>query len=161
YGNSAGNFSFNGNSWVRQASNSSATVAMGQDFAQFLLGLPVSGTYDLNASAMYYAYYAAGFVHDDWRVSRTLTLNLGLRFDHDFPYHEKWGRTVNGFAFDTASPLNAAAQAAYAKSPSPLLPPSAFAVRGGLTFGSPQDSAIYENTSHLFSPRIGLAWTPD
>jgi hypothetical protein len=161
YGNSAGNFSFNGNSWVRQASNSSTTVAMGQDFAQFLLGLPVSGTYDLNASAMYYAYYGSLFVHDDWRVSRTLTVNVGVRYDHDFPYHEKWGRTDNGFAYDTLSPLNAAAQAAYAKSPSPLLPASAFNVRGGLTFATPQNNAIYENTSHLFSPRVGLAWTPD
>jgi hypothetical protein len=88
-------------------------------------------------------------------------LNLGLRFDHDFPYHEKWGRTVNGFAFDTANPLAAAAQAAYAKSPSPLLPASMFNVRGGLTFASPQDTAIFQNTSHLLSPRIGLAWTPE
>lgn len=161
FGNSSGNFSFNGNSWVRQASNSSSTVTMGQDFAQFLLGLPVSGTYDLNASAMYYAYYGAAFVHDDWRVSRNVTVNLGLRFDHDFPYHEKWGRTVDGFAFDTASPLQAAAQAAYAKSPSPLLPASQFKVPGGLTFASPGNTAIYQNTSHLLSPRIGLAWTPD
>ncbi len=161
YGNSAGTFSFNGNSWVRQASNSSSTVTMGQDFAQFLLGLPVSGSYDLNASAMYYAYYGALFVHDDWRISRTLSVNLGVRFDHDFPYHEKWGRVVNGFAFNTPSPLAPAAQAAYAKSPSPLLPASAFQVRGGLTFASPDNSAIYENTSHLVSPRIGLAWTPE
>jgi hypothetical protein len=161
FGNSAGTFSFNGNSWVRQASNSSSTVTMGQDFAQFLLGLPVSGSYDLNASAMYYAYYGAAFVHDDWRVSRNLTVNLGVRFDHDFPYHEKWGRVVNGFAADTPSPLDAAAEAAYAKSPSPLLPASLFHVRGGLTFASPQDSAIYENTSHLLSPRVGIAWTPE
>ena len=160
FGNSTGNFSFSANSWVRQASNSSATVVTGQDFAEFLLGLPTSGTYDLNASAMYYAYYGSGFVHDDWRVSRNLTVNLGLRFDHDFPYHEKWGRATNGFAFDAINPLNAAAQAAYAKSPSPLLPASAFNVRGGLTFASKDNSALYENTSHLFSPRIGLAWTP-
>jgi hypothetical protein len=161
YGNSAGTFSFGNNNWVRQASNSSATVAMGQDFAEFLLGLPTAGSYDLNASAMYYAYYGSLFVHDDWRVSRTLTINAGLRFDHDFPYHEKWGRTTNGFAFDTPNPLAAAAQAAYAKSPSALLPASAFNVRGGLTFATPDNSAIFENTSHLLSPRIGLAWTPE
>src|SRR5262249_23215369 len=161
FGNSSGNFSFSTNSWVRQASNSSSTIATGQDFAEFLLGLPTSGSYDLNASAMYYAYYGAAFVHDDWRVSRTLTINAGLRFDHDFPYHEKWGRTTNGFAFDTINPLNGAAQAAYAKSPSPLLPASAFNVRGGLTFATPDNNAIFENTSHLLSPRIGLAWTPE
>jgi hypothetical protein len=161
FGNSAGTFSFNGNNWVRQSSTASSTVAMGQDFAEFLLGLPVSGSYDQNSSAMYYAYYASAFVHDDWRVARNFTVNIGLRFDHDFPYHEKYGRVTNGFAFDTPSPLAAAAQAAYAKSPNASLPVSAFNVRGGLTFASPQDSAIYENTSHLLSPRIGFAWTPD
>jgi len=68
---------------------------------------------------------------------------------------------VNGFAYDTPSPLATAALAAYTKSPNALLPASAFNVRGGLTFASPQDSAIWQNTSHLFSPRVGLAWTPD
>jgi hypothetical protein len=109
YGNSSGTFSFSGNNWVRQASNASTSVTMGQDLAELLLGLPVGGSYDLNTSAMYSDYYGALFVHDDWRVSRTLTINLGLRFDHDFPYHERWGRTVNGFAFNAPSPLAAAA----------------------------------------------------
>lgn len=161
FGNSAGNFSFSANSWVRQSSSSSTTVAMGQDFAEFLLGLPTSGSYDINTSASYYAYYGSGFVHDDWRIARNLTLNLGIRYDHDFPYHEKWGRVVNGFAFDAANPLAPAAQAAYAKSPSPLLAPADFKVNGGLTFASPQNTAIYENTSHLLSPRVGVAWTPE
>jgi hypothetical protein len=34
-------------------------------------------------------------------------------------------------------------------------------VPGGLTFASPGNTAIYDNTSHLVSPRIGLAWTPE
>ncbi len=161
YGNSTGTFAFSGNNWVRAASNASTTVTMGQDFATFLLGLPTGGSFDQNASAMFYSYYGALFVHDDWRIRRNLTINLGLRFDHDFPYHERWGRTVNGFAFDTPSPLAAAATAAYAKSPNALLPASAFNVLGGLTFASPQDTAIFQNTSHLMSPRVGFAWTPE
>ena len=100
-------------------------------------------------------------MQDDWRVSRTFTVNAGLRFDHDFPYHEKWGRTVNGYAYDATNALTAPAEAAYAKAPSPLLPPSDFKVRGGLTFASPDNSAIYQNTSHLLSPRVGFAWTPE
>ena len=163
FGNSTGNFSFSANNWVKATSSASSTVAMGQDFAEFLLGLPTSGSYDLNTSASYYAYYGALFVHDDWRVRRNLTFNLGLRFDHDFPVSRG-----NGGAPSTVSPLTRPARwppqrrkAAYAKSPSPLLPASQFLVRGGLTFASPQDSALYENTSHLFSPRVGLAWTPE
>ncbi len=159
FGNTTGNFTF-GNAWVRQASNSSSTVAVGQDLASFLLGLPTAGTYDVPASSAWSEHYFAFFVQDDWRVKSNLTINLGLRFDHDGPYVERYGRTVNGFDPTAASPIAAAAQAAYAKSPIPQLPASAFNVNGGLTFPNPSNGAVYQSTSHLFSPRIGAAWTP-
>jgi hypothetical protein len=160
YGNATGNFSFSANNWVRSASNASSTVALGQDLAEFLMGLPTSGSYDQNTTGMFYQHNFATFLQDDWRVTPTLTVNLGVRFDRDFPYHEKWGRTVNGFAADASSPLEAAAVKAYNASPIPQLPVGAFDVKGGLTFASPGNSAIYNQTSHLFSPRVGFAWTP-
>jgi hypothetical protein len=160
YGNPSGDYSFSGNSWVRQSSSSSSTVALGQDFASFLLGLPYSGGFDINTYGSYYSYYASGFLQDDWRVSPTLTVNLGVRYDHDGPYHEKYGRTENGFDTTSPNPLAAAAQAAYAKNPLAQLPASAFNVLGGLTFANSNNTALYQNTSHLASPRIGLAWSP-
>jgi Carboxypeptidase regulatory-like domain len=160
-GNSTGTYSFSGNSYVRASSSASSTVVSGQDFASFLLGLPYSATYDLNTYGSWYSYYSAVFAQDDWRVTRTLTVNLGARFDHDSPYHEKYGRTVNGFDNVTPSPLAPAAQAAYAKNPIPQLPVSEFNPVGGLTFPSGGNSAAYNNTSHLISPRVGFAWSPD
>ncbi len=164
YGYATGGFSFSANTWVRAASNASSTTVIGQDWASFLLGLPTNAsasTYDINTSGMFYAYYAGVFVQDDWRLRKNLTLNIGVRFDHDFPYHEKWGRTVNGFARDATSPLNTAAAAAYAGAPISQLPANQFKVMGGLTFAGAGDTAIYRNTSRLVSPRIGLAWTPE
>jgi hypothetical protein len=161
YGSATGQFNFSSNAWTRASNSASSTVTMGQDYAAFLLGLPNGGTYDVNASAMFYQYYGAAFVQDDWRFRRNLTLNLGLRFDHDFPYHEKWGRTVNGFAFDTPSPIAAAAIAAYNARPIAQIPVGSFNVPGGLTFASPQDTSMFQNTSHLLSPRLGFAWTPE
>jgi len=158
-GNSAGTFSFSGNNWVRPTQATSSSV-VGQDFAEFLMGLPTGGSYDLNTFGSWYSYYSSVFVQDDWRVKRNFTLNIGLRFDHDGPYNEKYGRTVNGFDTTSANPLQAAAQAAYAKAPIAQLPPSAFNVLGGLTFPG-NGTAVYNNTSHLVSPRVGFAWTPD
>jgi hypothetical protein len=161
--NSTGQFSFNGNNWVRSSSSASSTVAVGQDFASFLMGLPYtasSSTYDINTFASWYSYYGAAFVQDDWRAARNLTLNLGLRFDHDGPYNEKYGRTVNGFDTTSTNPLAAAAQAAYAKSPIAQLPAGSFNVLGGLTFPGKGQTAVYQNNSHLVSPRVGFAWTP-
>jgi hypothetical protein len=160
YGNSIGNIAFTANTWVRSASNASSTVVLGQDMAEFLLGLPTGGTYDNNSSGAYYQHYVAGFFQDDWRVKSNLTVNIGIRFDHDGPWSEKYGRTVDGFDTTTPSPLAAQAMAAYAKSPIPQLPAANFHVLGGLTYPGAGDTAIFQTSSHLFSPRVGLAWTP-
>ncbi len=160
YAAAAGSFNFGGNRWVNQTGAASQAVAMGQDLAQFLFGLPTQGTYDINTYGSWYSYYVSGFVQDDWRVRRNLTINLGVRFDRDGPYHEKYNRTVNGFAFDTPSPIAQAAIAKYNQNPIPQIPPGSFNVPGGLTY--PKGAgAVYDNTSHLVSPRFGLAWSPD
>ena len=160
YNNSTGTFSFN-NSWDRASSSASSTVAQGQDLASFLLGLPASGSYDLQSFSSFYSYYAALFVQDDWRVSRTLTINLGLHFDHDGPVSEKYGRTVNGFDTTDPSPIAAAAAAAFQKNPIPQVGAS-FPVVGGLTFASPSDRAVYDaNTSHVQPAAWASHWAAD
>ena len=162
-GAATGQFTF-GNNWVKASSSASSTVAMGQDFASFLLGLPTttsSSTYDANTYGSWYSYYASGFVQDDWRIAHNITVNLGLRYEKDLPYHETYGRTVNGFDSTTPNPLAAAAAAAYAKSPIAQLPASAFSVLGGLTFASPSNNSVFQNSSNLFSPRGSVAWSPD
>jgi hypothetical protein len=161
YAESAGGFNFGSNSWVRASGTASTTVAMGQDMAQFLYGLPDQGFYDINTFGSWYSYFVSGFVQDDFRVKRNLTLNIGLRFDHDGPYHEKWGRTETGWDFGAANPIAPAAIAAYNQSPVTQIPVGSFQVPGGLQYQPGGHTAAYQNTSHLLSPRFGLAWTPD
>ena len=158
YANSAGSFSFSANSWVRASSSASSSVVQGQDLAEFLLGLPTSGSFDLNTAAGLFEHYGALFVQDDWRIKRNLTVNLGARFDYDAPWREKYNRTANGFDTTSQNPLAPAAVAAYNQNPIPQIPVGSFQAPGGLTY--PSDGALYEQTSHMVSPRIGLAWTP-
>ena len=158
YANSAGSFSFSANSWVRASSSASSSVVQGQDLAEFLLGLPTSGSFDLNTAAGLFEHYGALFVQDDWRIKRNLTVNLGARFDYDAPWREKYNRTANGFDTTSQNPLAPAAVAAYNQNPLPQIPVGSFQVPGGLTY--PTNGALYEQTSHMVSPRIGLAWTP-
>lgn len=159
YGNSAGTYTFSTN-WTRGPNASSGASNLGQDFAAFLLGLPTAGQIDVNPFGSFRSHYYALFAQDDWRVSPTLTVNLGVRYDRDAPYVEQSGHTVDGFAAGTPNPVAAAAVAAYAKNPIAQIPAGSFAVPGGLTFATASDGAVYENSSHLISPRAGFAWTP-
>lgn len=158
FGNPSGTYGFKGD-WVNSPAVSNTTV-FGQDFAQFLLGIPSSGSLDLNTQSTIQGKYLAFFVDDDWRVKSNLTLTLGVRFDHDFPEFERWNRSVTGFDPTATSPISAPAEAAYAANPQSLLPASQFKPVGGLTFPTSGNGAIYHTESKIFSPRVGFAWTP-
>ena len=156
--NSSGNFTFNSN-FVEQKTGASAQT-FGGDLADFLFGLPGSGDYDLEAKADYREYYIGTFVQDDWRVNDHLTLNLGLRFDIDTPFGEKFGRTVNGFDPTAVNSASAAAMAAYAKNPNATVNLTGLNTLGGLTFPSSNEGAPYQTNSGFFSPRFGFSYSP-
>jgi hypothetical protein len=85
---------------------------------------------------------------------------MGLRYDKDFSPNERQGRAVNGFAYNTASPISAAAKLAYAAAPVSQIPAANFNVNGGLTFSTANDHRFSDFTSQMFSPRVGFAYTP-
>src|SRR5258706_2171714 len=160
YGDSQGRFNFNSD-WTRGPQDNSAAAPFGQDFAAFMLGLPTGGDYQLNAFSTTQSKFLAVFLQDDWRVRSNLTINVGIRFEHEFPTTERFNRGITGFDGTATSPIAAAAIAAYAKSPITQVPVGQFLVPGGLTFaGTGNNSPLYSTDSHIFSPRFGFAWTP-
>jgi hypothetical protein len=158
FGNPSGTYTFNGN-FTNDPAVSNSTV-FGQEMAAFLLGLPSSGSLDLNAQSTVQDHYLALFVNDDWRVKPNLTLNLGIRWEHDFPEIEWHDKALNGFSPTATNAASAAAAAAYAAAPNALLPASQFHAIGGPTYVSSSSPNVYSTPSKIFSPRIGFAWTP-
>ena len=159
HGNPTGTYTFNQN-WTNGPLNNAAAAPIGQDLAAFLLGLPSSGQMDVNAQSTADTKYMAIFVQDDWRVRNNLTLNFGLRWEHEIPVSERYDRLVNGFNPTAVNSVSAAAAAAYAKNPNPLVPASQFTALGGLTFANSSNPYEYSTNSNIFSPRAGFAWTP-
>lgn len=81
--------------------NPQATSGTGSGFATFLLGQVGSGALQVNAFPTFIGHSYAFFAGDDWKVTRRLTLNLGLRYDFQSPPVERRGLSSN---FDPSGP---------------------------------------------------------
>ena len=132
----------------------------------FLLGLDASGNgtgtfSNVFASADVYglgnreyrSWEAVGFAQDNYRISRSLTLNLGLRYERLGQFGDNLGRNSS---FDVAMadanpPLNGSLDGYIVASNFPgVLPPGV--IRANNTFGT------YGEGQNTIAPRIGFAW---
>ena len=149
--------------YTRGPLDNSTAAPIGQGLASMLLGIASGGTINNNASRAEKSSYLSFFVQDDWRISKKLTVNLGLRYEYEQPITERFNRTIRDFDFTTASPISAAALANYAKAPIPEVPVSGFRTIGGLQFAGVgnQPGALWLADKNNFGPRAGLAYQFD
>jgi trimeric autotransporter adhesin len=120
-------------------------AAAGNDFAGFLLGVPDTSSIAYgNADKYLRTNVYDAFVQDDVRISPSLTINAGLRYDYWAPITELYGRLVN---LDVVPGFSAAA------------PVVANTPVGPLTGDKYPDSLIHAD-KHGFEPILGLAWRP-
>ncbi len=160
-GYSSGRFQFN-NSLVRQADNTTTASNHALDWAAFMMGLPTDGvSIDTNDSALWSVRYRALYLHDDWRLSSKLRLNLGLRYEREGGGTERFNRGIGGGILYDYKPVFAdAVEAAYAASQIAELPASQFKVRGGVEYLGTRYKT-YSSGSHLLLPRAGLVYQVD
>jgi hypothetical protein len=70
-----------------------ASSSSGFGFASFLLGAGSSGNFYQNwKNVASQSFYHAFYLQDDWRITRKLTLNIGVRYDFDTPRTERYDR---------------------------------------------------------------------
>src|SRR5262249_35686910 len=92
--------------WTRQYSGRGQGNQDGSAVAALLLGIPSGGFIDYNDTFLRREPYMAWYFQDDWKIHRKLTLNLGLRYDIQWPVYEINDRLNSGFDFNVKNPLS-------------------------------------------------------
>ncbi|MFN0105831.1 MAG: carboxypeptidase regulatory-like domain-containing protein [Bryobacteraceae bacterium] len=105
-------------------------VFTGDSMGDLLLGLPENVQLNTVPTVQQLQRAYSGFAQDDWKLSRTLTLNLGLRYEYTTPFYGSGtNRNIN---FNPAT--------------------------GGLVFASDDDKYLTTPDKNNFGPRLGVAW---
>ncbi len=142
----AGTFNFNAG--MTQGPNPvSASATAGFGFASFLLGAGSDGNFYQNwKNVASQSFYQAFYIQDDWRITRKLTLNLGVRYDFDTPRTERYNR-MSWFDPSITSPLAARV---------PAFPN----LKGGLRFVGVDGNnrSQYTGDWNNLAPRLGFAY---
>jgi hypothetical protein len=144
--------------FTRQTDQSATAAPFGQELAAFLLGVPASNTVLVRPSSranqqLYHGLY----FQDDWKATKSLTLNLGLRYEYEGPTTERYNRNLRLFDAAATNPVEAAAYAAASSRPAEV-PADAFRTPGGLVFPDADNRGFYETDKNNFQPRLGFAY---
>jgi hypothetical protein len=99
-----GSFNFTGN-FTEQTPNTPNGGASGSAIADLLLGLPTSGQIEESQRFYQYINYWGAYVQDEFRISKKLTLDLGLRYEYETGLKDSNNNEVVGFNPTVVSPL--------------------------------------------------------
>jgi len=150
-GNGSGNFSFD-NSFTRKyyASNSvdasgNATGVSGADIADLLLGAPSSAGVSRSTKLNEYIQYYSGWVQDDIRLRHNLTINVGMRWEHETGLQEQNNNIIVGFDPNATNSLSSQL---------------GVAVKGAVLFPgiNTTKTATSNVVANKLSPRLGVAY---
>jgi hypothetical protein len=130
----SGDYSFGG-----LTTNPQTPAGTGSGLAQFLLGEVNSAFIDRILGNSWHGIAASAFFQDDWKVSRRLTLNLGLRWDYQQKPYERNNGQIN---FDPTAPIPG----------TPFIGAVVFAGLGG------QPRTFLDEDWNDFGPRLGFAF---
>ena len=119
---------------------SSATA--GDSLASLMLGVPASGSITLDPGVSMQSFYYGAYLQDDIKLTRNLTLNVGVRWESESPYTERRNQFV---AFDAGVR-------------SPVANPGFPNLAGGLVYAGADKRHVYSWDKNNLAPRLGLAW---
>jgi len=159
-------FGFNGNITNSTYVNPNIAVS-GNPYASFLLGAVVpigasANSWDSNETSMpslinpvFSSRFFGVYLNDDWKLSKNLTLNLGVRWEYEEPFTEEQNRLTAPLNLTTPIPelqgvqMPAALKQFYTGS---------WNLDGAFQFTSSSHPGAWNSDSGTWSPRAGMAY---
>ena len=118
----------------------------GNALASLLLGWPTGSSMRIQPHISTKSKETMFFVQDDWKVTKRLTLNLGLRYEWSNPYTERFNRIqISDFDADTGIDID-------------LLGTGQMTRLRGETLFTDDDFRTVSPDRNNFAPRVGLAY---
>ncbi len=162
YGNPAGFFDFDRDTTSSDGITNSNPLN-GNSVASFLLGFPSSRTdrqsiISRTTPVNIFTYYYGGYAQDDWRVSPKVTLNYGLRIEHEDGMREKDNHFGVGFDPAVKNALSSVVIPADA-----VAGTAARTVSGGLMYAGVDGNKVTQGNPPKvkWSPRVGVVYSLD
>lgn len=132
----------------------SGDTSQGNSFASLLMGYGDYGSINILPTVADKSMETAFYVQDDWKITPTLTVNIGLRYEWSSPYTERTNQQqFSNFTGDTGvsvplpNPLNP-----NQLTPTELKGTTLFVNQGGMGRSVPTDR-------NNLAPRLGFAWS--
>jgi len=123
--------------------------ANGNDWDSGATGMPVN--IKPHTKTRFYGFY----INDDWKVTRNLTLNLGLRYEYESPYHDTQNRETR--ALDLNQPIPEL-QGTQMPDEVKQFYDGDWQMNGAFQFASNDHPGAWDGGRGTISPRIGAAY---
>ncbi len=118
------------------------TAGTGDAIASMLVGTPASGNTGVAVFNVSRTWLHGLYVQDDWKATRKLTLNLGIRWELQTPVTDRFNRLTT-FDYNAINPISSAVGTNY---------------MGALAFATSGNRGQYNTNYKHFAPRIGFAY---
>lgn len=114
----------------------------GDAIASMLLGTPASGGTGVNVFNVARTWLYGTYLQDDWKATRKLTLNLGLRWEVQTPITDRHNRLAT-FDYNATNPISTSVGSNYT---------------GEVVFADSSRRGQYDTSYKHFSPRVGFTY---
>jgi len=133
-----GSFNFNRLTTGGYDAAGNSLAATGDPFASFLLGQVQTANYQIPAFTTWNGGYHAGYINDDFKVTTRLTVTIGLRYDYQVAFKERFNRFSS---FDPTAPN-----------------PGAGNIPGAIVYASSSNPTFDRPSKDAWGPRFGFAY---